>query len=143
VDIEDRSEPGGFHPGGAKPPADRYRIRIWVLTPEECAELHGAGPDAGLLHFRSAIASCRGTAIQDGVLNGCNANDCSGDICTGLGTVGTIKFGTGNCPVRKPNIDDGGPLQNGNHQIHPQIKPCDATTGGPGLANSDSDCSGL
>ena len=32
VDIEDRSEPGGSHPGGSVNPPDRYRIRIWVVS---------------------------------------------------------------------------------------------------------------
>jgi hypothetical protein len=138
VDIEDRSEPGGYHPGGAKDPADRYRIRIWVLTPEECAELHGGGPDAGLLHFRSAIAACYGINQRDGVVSTFEQNNC--------GTAGTMYFGGGSqprgCAVRLPDIDDGGELKNGNHQIHPQIKPCDpANPQGPGLANSGSDCS--
>jgi len=138
VDIEDRSEPGGYHPGGAKAPADRYRIRIWVLTPEECAELHGAGPDAGLLHFRSAIAACYGIHLRDGVESQFFQNNC--------GTAGTMFFGgcgePAGCSVRLPDIDDGGEMKNGNHQIHPTIKPCDPTNPqGPGLANSGSDCS--
>ena len=118
VDIEDRSEPGGFHPGGAKPPADRYRIRIWVLTAAEKAALDN--PADGLIAFRNCIAACNGLLTQDGV---CGDNNCSGDICTGAGTTGTITF-SGGCPVRRPNIDDGGELKNGNHQIHPQIKAC-------------------
>jgi len=141
VDIEDRSEPGGYHPGGAKPPADRYRIRIWVLTPQECAALHGqtgAGIDTGLLHFRSAIAACYGINQRDGVIAAFEQNNC--------GTAGTMFFGGGGqpagCHVRLPDIDDGGEMKNGNHQIHPTIKPCDpANPQGPGLANSGSDCS--
>jgi len=140
VDIEDRSEPGGYHPGGAKPPADRYRIRIWVLTPTECAELHSLSgtPDPGLLRFRSAIAACYGIHLRDGVETEFLPNNC--------GTAGTMFFGgcgePRGCAVRRPDIDDGGELKNGNHQIHPQIKPCDPTNPqGPGLANSGSDCS--
>ena len=33
--------------------------------------------------------------------------------------LGTPVFG-----VRRPDVDDGGELQHGNHQIHPQIKLC-------------------
>jgi len=137
VDIEDRSEPGGYHPGGAKPPADRYRIRIWVLTPTECQELAGAGPDPGLLHFRSAIAACYGINLRDGVESQFLANRC---------TSGSMFFGgcgdPAGCMVRNPDIDDGGELEHGNHQIHPQIKQCDPNdVHGPGLAKSATDCS--
>jgi hypothetical protein len=113
VDIEDRSEPGGFHPGGAKDPPDRYRIRIWVLTPAEAARL--ANPSDGLLDFRNCIAACNGLKFEDGVLAADIANHCGG--------AGTLTF-PGGCPVRLPDIDDGGALKNGNHQIHPQIKAC-------------------
>jgi len=41
----------------------------------------------------------------------------------------------GGAPVRLPNIDDGGDLLHGNHQIHPAIKNCDPfNPTGPGLA---------
>jgi len=143
VDIEDRSEPGGYFPGGAKPPADRYRIRIWVLNSTECMELHNApgSGDPGLLHFRSAIAACYGIHLRDGVESQFLPNNCGNPA-------GRMFFGgcgepAGRC-VRLPDIDDGGELEHGNHQIHPTIKPCDPTNPqGPGLANSDSDCSGL
>jgi uncharacterized repeat protein (TIGR01451 family) len=115
VDIEDRSEPGGSHPRGGTAPPDRYRIRIWVLSDSELAQLNGSGPDRWLLNFRNAISACNGLNVQDGasVING------------------TAVFG-----VRRPDIDDGGELERGNHQIHPAIKNCnpfDPT--GPGLAN--------
>jgi hypothetical protein len=115
VDIEDRSEPGGSHPKGGTAPPDRYRIRIWVLSDSELAQLNGSGPDRWLLNFRNAISACNGLNVQDGasVVNG------------------TAVFG-----VRRPDIDDGGELERGNHQIHPAIKNCnpfDPT--GPGLAN--------
>jgi hypothetical protein len=123
VDIEDRSEPGGFHPGGAKDPPDRYRIRIWVLTEAEAAQLNN--PNNGLLAFRNAIAACNGLKYQDGVLASQLDNRCAGP--------GTITF-PGGAAVRLPDIDDGGALKNGNHQIHPQIKDCDpANPTGPGL----------
>jgi hypothetical protein len=113
VDIEDRSEPGGSHPGGAKEPADRYRIRIWVLSEAEKNRL--ANPSDGLLDFRNCIAACHGLKYRDGVL--------ASDIDNNCGGAGTLTF-PGGCPVRQPDIDDGGELLHGNHQIHPQIKAC-------------------
>jgi hypothetical protein len=126
VDIEDRGEPGNAHALTAdKKPnriPDRYRIRIWVLTPDEKAQLDtGSGADPYLIHFRDCIGACNGIDYKDGV---CGPNTCSGDTCTGLGATGTITF-PGGCPVRSPNIDDGGEMLHGNHQIHPQIKACD------------------
>jgi len=124
VDIEDRSEPGGSHPKGGTPPPDRYRIRIWVLSETELAELNGAGPDKWLLNFRNCISACNGINVRDGV-----------DIPNTCGGTGTISFAPG-CPVRNPDIDDGGELERGNHQIHPSIQACDPfNPTGPGLAN--------
>jgi hypothetical protein len=115
VDIEDRSEPGGFHPGGANDPADRYRIRIWALTSAELAALRGAVNslnDPYLCNFRRAIAAtAANTPLTDGAI------DSHGDAVA----LGTAVFG-----VRAPDVDDGGELQHGNHQIHPQIKDCTA-----------------
>ena len=114
VDIEDRGEPGGSHPLGGKPPPDRNRTRIWILTPAELQELRGSGPDTLLLNFRNAISACNGIDVQDGasVTNGAPA------------------FG-----VRAPDIDDGGELDRGNYQIHPSILNCDPNNPvGPGLA---------
>ncbi len=125
MDIEDRGEPGGSHPGGAKPPADRYRIRIWVLSDAELAALNN--PTDGLLSFRNAIAACNGAKYRDGVFSSEIANNCGGP--------GSIVF-PGGAPVRLPDIDDGGELLHGNHQIHPSIMSCDpANPKGPGLAN--------
>jgi hypothetical protein len=103
VDIEDRGNPGGSHPHGSKDPADRYRIRIWVLTEAEIAQIRGTGADPYLLAFRTAISACRGLSVRDGV-----------DVPNG-----TTVFG-----VRPPNIDDGGELERGKHQIHPLVQPC-------------------
>jgi len=115
IDIEDRSEPGGSKPKGGKPPPDRNRTRIWILTPTELAQLHsGSGADPYLLSFRNAISACNGIDVQDGasVPNGAAA------------------FG-----VRKPDIDDGGELSRGNYQLHPAINQCDPNNPtGPGLA---------
>ena len=113
VDIEDRSEPGGAHSRGRKLTADRYRIRIWVLTDTELAALNN--PSDGLLAFRNAIAACNGLKYQDGVFSSQLLNNCSGP--------GTIVF-PGGAPVRLPDIDDGGELEKGNQQLHPTVTAC-------------------
>ena len=131
VDIEDRSEPGGSHPKGSVPPADRYRIRIWILTTAELNALQGkpsSVPDQYLINFRNAISACNGTSYRDGVSSAIQPppNSCGS---------GTITF-PGGAVVRAPDIDDGGELERGNHQIHPMIMQCDpANPKGPGLAN--------
>jgi len=112
VDIEDRGEPGGSHPNGSSPPPDRYRIRIWILSNSELDELNGGGSDSYLLGFRNAISACSGTNFRDG-----------GDVPNG-----TAVFG-----VRPPDVDDGGELQRGNHQIHPTIKSCSDVKAAPKL----------
>jgi len=143
VDIEDRGEPGNAHALASNKKEnripDRYRIRIWVLSEDELQQLqgrHATGDDQWLLNFRNCISACNGIDYQDGGV-GCNAdNTCSSsDSCTAGATgTGTITF-PGGCPVRLPNIDDGGELLHGNHQIHPAIKECDPfNPTGPGLA---------
>jgi hypothetical protein len=108
VDIEDRGEPGNDHAldqnGKAGRVPDRYRIRIWVLSDQELAELNGSGPDKYLLNFRNAISACNGINVQDGA---------------------SVPNGTAAFGVRAPDVDDGGELLHGNHQIHPSIKACD------------------
>jgi hypothetical protein len=84
VDIEDRSEPGGGHPGGAVAPPDRYRIRMWFLGRPE------TDTQAEVLALRCAVA--------------CDSNHVTTEVvATSLA----------------PDIDDGGDLDRGNHQIHP------------------------
>jgi hypothetical protein len=107
VDLEDRGEPGGSHAHGGVAPADRYRIRIWVLSEDELIQFHGSGADPHLINFRNAISACHGINVRDGE-----------DVPNG-----TAVFG-----VRPPDIDDGGELQRGNVQIHPMIKNCSSTT---------------
>jgi len=107
VDIEDRSEPGNNGKPSENPP-DRHRIRIWVLTPAELAQLNN--PNDRLLDFRRAISCAAGnTGLQDGAIG-----------ANGLAVpLGTAVFG-----LRAPDIDDGGEMDHGNHQIHPTIKDC-------------------
>jgi len=127
VDIEDRGEPGNAHALGANGKEgrvpDRYRIRIWVLTTQELALLRGAGTgsDKYLKGFRNAISACNGMTAPDGAVNGAGARVSIAN--------GTAVFG-----VRAPDIDDGGEMLHGNHQIHPAIKNCDPyNPTGPGL----------
>lgn len=106
VDLEDRGEPGNSSAGGAEAPNDRHRIRIWILTAQELAKLNN--PADRLLGFRQAIAASNGLTLKDGAtINGQPVPN------------GTAVFG-----VRAPDIDDGGDMTHGNHQIHPAIKPC-------------------
>ncbi len=107
VDLEDRSEPGNSSARGGQPPADRHRLRIWILTPAELARLNAANDR--LLDFRQAISAQFGIGLKDGAIlpNGQAVPN------------GTAVFG-----VRAPDIDDGGEMTHGNHQLHPSIKPC-------------------
>jgi protocatechuate 3,4-dioxygenase beta subunit len=108
VDLEDRSEPGNSHAGGSEPPHDRHRIRIWILTAAELARLNN--PSDRLLDFRQKIAaSATNVPLKDGAILA-NGNPVPN---------GAAVFG-----VRAPDIDDGGEMTHGNHQIHPSIKDC-------------------
>jgi len=104
VDIEDHGEPGGAGPKGNKRlPADRYRIRIFKLAPGASCTTASTYP------VRMAIACTKAnTGLEDGVV-------APGSVTTPLGTAFN---------GYTPDIDDGGELDRGNHQIHPQIKAC-------------------
>jgi hypothetical protein len=107
VDIEDRGEPGNSGKARNDPP-DRHRIRIWILTDSELIRLNN--PSDRLLDMRKAISATEAnTVLQDGAV-------------TAAGVAvpnGTQVFG-----IRPPDIDDGGVMDTGNHQIHPAIKTC-------------------
>jgi hypothetical protein len=92
VDIEDRSE--GNSPSSAPPP-DRYRIRIWLLG-TDCRPF---GPD-----------SAQGLALRFAV---------SADAAL-IGTLATTEDLKLPAVAGAPDIDDGGDMTQGNHQIHPQ-----------------------
>jgi hypothetical protein len=97
VDIEDRSEGNSQ---SSAPPPDRYRIRIWLLDPS-C----GRNPDPN---------SAEAMAIRF-------AASADPNTIAVLATTENLKV---NIP---PDIDDGGDMTQGNHQIHPQTgAQCDA-----------------
>jgi hypothetical protein len=111
VDIEDHGEPGGAGPKGNKRlPADRYRIRIWKVSPTAVPLAQACQLNVDL---RKAIACTEeNTSLRDGTTDPLAPRF----VTTPLGSP---VFG-----VRAPDIDDGGELDRGNRQIHPQIKHC-------------------
>ena len=100
VYIEDRSEPGGFHPKGAIEPADVYCFQAWRtgITTARKPDFTTVAPD-----FRTALgaANCDFlNALSDGSL-----------------PVGSLPSPTVNGVTA--DIQDCGPLFSGNQQIHP------------------------
>jgi hypothetical protein len=89
VDLEDRSEPGGAHPKGGKAPPDRYRMRMWFIDP-------------------SQVDSPAVKALRDAVA-------CHDPLDERV--IATLPCVGGATPA--PDIDDGGDLDRGNRQIHP------------------------
>jgi hypothetical protein len=100
VYIEDRSEPGGAHPGGAIMPADIYCFEAWdtgIATAKR--------PD-----FSSVAAEFR-TAL-------------SADSCAFLAALSSGGLPQGSLPSTTvgglaADVVDCGPLHDGNQQIHP------------------------
>jgi hypothetical protein len=100
VYIEDRSEPGGGHPGGAVEPADIYCFQAWKTGIKVSKK-----PD-----FTTISASFR-TAL--GAAN-----------CAFLESLHSGALPIGTLPPPEVNgltadIQDCGPMHDGNHQIHP------------------------
>jgi hypothetical protein len=100
VYIEDRSEPGGFHPKGAVEPADVYCFQAWKTGIKTSKK-----PDFSQIEaaFRTAVgqANCDFlTALE-----------------SGASPIGTLPSPT--VSGRTADIQDCGPLHDGNHQIHP------------------------
>jgi len=92
VYIEDRSEPGGSHPGGANRPDDIYCFQAWALN----------GTDINSAQNQAARRAVAGYAC-----------DFIGGRASGALAQGTLpSFGT-------PIVNDCGALSTGNHQIHP------------------------
>jgi len=100
VYIEDRSEPGGFHPKGAVEPADIYCFQGWKTGIKTSKK-----PDFSQIaaDFRTALgqANCDFlTALESGAL-----------------AIGSLPSPTVNGTTA--DIQDCGPLHDGNQQIHP------------------------
>src|SRR5437667_361239 len=98
--IEDRSEPGGFHPKGAVEPADIYCFQAWKtgIRASKKPDFSTVSPD-----FRTALgqANCDFLAALEN---------------------GALPIGTLPPPVVNgltADIQDCGPLHDGNQQIHP------------------------
>jgi len=92
VDIEDRSEPGGTN---GPPPPDRYRMRMWFVqnSTRNLGDPDTTGTPAFMLREQVACANAAEEALTITVPN-----------------------------ASTPDIDDGGDLLRGNHQIHPPIR---------------------
>jgi hypothetical protein len=100
VYIEDRSEPGGNHPGGAVKPADIYCYQMW-----RTGIAISKKPDF------SKIATGLRTALAQ-------------DSCAFLEAMSSGALPLGSLPSDSvggvsADVSDCGPLQNGNRQIHP------------------------
>src|SRR5262249_41070170 len=104
VYIEDRGEGGGVHPRGATPPADIYCFQAWKT---------------GLLLSDYPDPTSLATDLRHAVASG---------GCNWLQTLAPQNIGT--FPPASANgwdadIVDQGPLDRGNHQIHPSTEaPC-------------------
>jgi len=112
VYIEDRSEPGGFHPKGAVEPADIYCFQAW-----KTGVLVSKKPD--FCSVATDFRRCLGQANCD-FLNALAA-DSTGTL------IGQLPCAT--ICGQTADFQDCGPLQSGNQQIHPSTG---ATCPGPG-----------
>ena len=89
VDIVDRGE--GNSPASATPP-DRYRIRLWLLDPSCGRNPDPNSAEAMALRFAASADPAKIASLL-------TTEDLKADI--------------------PPDIDDGGDMTQGNHQIHP------------------------
>src|SRR5262249_38553853 len=112
VYIEDRSEPGGGHPGGAVEPADIYCFQAWKtgIAVSKKPDFCSVAPD-----FRRCLgqANCDFLTFLEGDTDGPRIGPLPGP---------TVCGGTA-------DINDCGALHDGNHQIHPSTS---AVCDGPG-----------
>jgi len=109
VYVEDRSEPGGAHPKGQTSPSDVYCFQAWKITGSFTDTVNDA------VDLRRAIAEEGCAWISSprafGSLPPSEARVIS-YIKPGATTPTTYTIGT-------PDINDIGPLDRGNQQIHP------------------------
>jgi len=110
VYIEDRSEPGGFHPKGAVEPSDIYCFQAWktgILVQKK----PNYGNVATALRTAVAQANCDFLGELE--------SDLTGNKIGSLPSP-TVTFTVGGQQVTATaDIQDCGPLDRGNHQIHP------------------------
>jgi hypothetical protein len=98
--IEDRSEPGGYHPGGAVEPADIYCFQAWK-TGIRVSRKPDFSTVATDFRRRLGQANCDFlAALEAGAL-----------------PIGTLPSPTVDGVTA--DIQDCGPMASGNHQIHP------------------------
>jgi hypothetical protein len=100
VYIEDRSEPGGGHPKGAVEPADIYCFQAWKTGIKVSKK-----PDFSTISaaFRTSLGAANCKFLEDL-------------------EAGTFPIGTLPSPIvdgLTADIQDCGPMHDGNHQIHP------------------------
>jgi hypothetical protein len=100
VYIEDRSEPGGHHPKGAVNPSDIYCFQAWKTGIPVAKK-----PDFTTVStvFRTALSAANCQFLQD--------------LKDGTLPIGTLPSPTVNGLTA--DVQDCGPLNRGNHQIHP------------------------
>jgi hypothetical protein len=100
VYIEDRSEPGGFHPNGAVEPADIYCFQVWKTGIKTSKK-----PDFSTIApaFRQALGLANCQFLED-LKNG----------TLPIGSLPSPTVGT-----LTADVQDCGPMAVGNHQIHP------------------------
>jgi hypothetical protein len=98
--IEDRSEPGGGHPKGAVEPADIYCFQAWKTGIKTSKK-----PDFSNVSvaFRTALGEANCKFLED--------------LENGLLPIGTLPSPLVNGATA--DIQDCGPMHDGNHQIHP------------------------
>lgn len=105
--IEDRSEPGGFHPGGAVQPADIYCFQAW-----RTGVLVSRNPNF------SSVAPAFRRALQE---DSCDFLD---DLQSGARPIGSLPDSI--VDGDPADVNDCGPLHDGNLQLHPSTSAtCD------------------
>jgi len=123
VYVEDRSEPGGFKPGGSINPADVYVFQAW---------------DTGIPISKKANPNSLGFSSKMGVDVNTFRATLSADSCAFIQAIGV----NGPCPPGslpsdtvlgvRSDVSDAGTLRTGNQQIHPSTgATCDSPGGIP------------
>jgi hypothetical protein len=123
VYVEDRSEPGGFLPGGAISPADVYCFQAWdtgipvtkKTDPNSLGSAQGTSCIGNINAFRSLLSLDSCAFIQGISVGGpCPPGSLPSSI-------------VGSCPA---TVNDCGALRSGNQQIHPSTAATCTVLGG-------------